>query len=107
MMLTKPSKATVARLVVLCLCGLGIGGFQASVAQEATTTKDTKQGIEDLQDKLVRILNRLEELDRRLSKIEQKLSEPGKASPPSTSAAQGIADFIKSLLRSRLVDAWR
>jgi RNA polymerase sigma factor (sigma-70 family) len=38
MMLMKLSKAAVAGLVVLCLCGLGIGGFQASSAQETKTT---------------------------------------------------------------------
>ncbi len=41
MMLTKLSKAAVGGLVVLCLCGLGIGGFQASSAQETKTTTTT------------------------------------------------------------------
>jgi len=52
MMLTKLSKAAVAGLVVLCLCGLGIGGFQALPAQETktttTTTTITKQSKSDV-----------------------------------------------------------
>jgi uncharacterized protein (TIGR03067 family) len=59
MMLTKLSKAAVAGLVVLCLCGLGIGGFQGSSAQETKTADKradedkkattSKHGIEELQ----------------------------------------------------------
>lgn len=41
MVLTKLSKVTMAGLVVLCLGGLGIGGFQASSAQETKTTTST------------------------------------------------------------------
>jgi RNA polymerase sigma factor (sigma-70 family) len=61
MMLTKLSKAAVAGLVVLCLCGLGVGGFQALLAQETKTstttpvpTTATKHGIEELQGTWVR-----------------------------------------------------
>jgi uncharacterized protein (TIGR03067 family) len=56
MMLTKLSKVAVTGLVVLCLCGLGIGGFQALPAQETkttitkttTTTTITKQSKTDV-----------------------------------------------------------
>jgi RNA polymerase sigma factor (sigma-70 family) len=45
MMLTKLSKVVVAGLVVLCLCGLGISGYQALIAQEPMSTTTPQQGI--------------------------------------------------------------
>jgi hypothetical protein len=41
MMLTKLSKTAVAGLLALCTCGVGIGGYQATHAQEPKTTITT------------------------------------------------------------------
>jgi hypothetical protein len=113
MILTKRSKVTVAGLVVSCLLGVGIGGFQVPAnaqcphgpkRHDGQLEPSNKKDQEKLQEKLDRILNRLEDLDRRLRMVERKLSDPAKASLLPTSDAEGIADVIKSLLRSRLVE---
>jgi hypothetical protein len=60
----------------------------------------------DIPEKLDRILNQLENLDCRLRKIEQMLSDPAKASQLPSSEPKGLAGFIKSLGSFRLIHCY-
>lgn len=69
-------------------------------------TTTPKVGSDPLTEKLDRILDRLEDLDRRIKKIEQKLSDQEMASLPSPSEPEGIAGFIKSVIGIRLIQRY-